>query len=256
MDISYNEQVEKERKIIRSKLDETRKERLDIDKDEERLCKEKELAVKELEDRVKAIEKPYDEKINELRKRDAVLREKVSKLERREMFKPLEVAGRFALKNGKIETGDEFNGVFYIKHDFKLHTVERIQKPLPNGAILFRTHDSSNASEANTVAYIAMKAMRVIGFHFTRKSEHPGDDAQYYAWIGTTLLRRSNIYTMDRKYAQGSQTYKSDPRFKEWKELVGKYEGNGSVDMDDEGNAQVMSSTWYIKLPDKEEGLK
>lgn len=87
---------------------------------------------------------------------------------------------------------------------------------------LWRVWDNlfaEKCSEADTVGYIATIGLKIVGFHRTRKSEHKGDQADYYAWIDTENLSPQNMSEIAVPHKYGG-TVNRTLRMRDWRKAM------------------------------------
>jgi hypothetical protein len=127
---------------------------------------------------------------------------------------------------------------------------------LPNGVQLFRHYETWSTgtalkvSDADGVAYFAVKGKDIIGFQVSKKSKHPGDQAEYDAWLNKIDLTPNEqmVYIQEFKYGWDKLT---DPyrevlqvaRFKVWKDAVAKLTEFIPIDLNNPKNVKVMDRT-------------
>lgn len=109
------------------------------DRLEKRMCqleKGKENAAAALCAKVAKVEKPFDDKINLLRKDVRIAERKLFNADWNIRTAGYTVRGRDALRSGKVESEEAFKGILML-HGIGMHDIRMVKTPLENGIIIF-----------------------------------------------------------------------------------------------------------------------
>lgn len=137
----------------------------------------------------------------------------------------------------------------------------RVYKPLPNGIQIVMTRDYDE------VFNFAVYKGKILGLHYCRRSQHPGDESEYMAWFGQTKYRSGRYIegeghpnnqlemevTRKNKYFGTAWSHKNTKEFetfttkhilfKEWKQMVKEADPTKvkAVDTTDKASLTVMN---------------
>ncbi len=212
---------------------------------------ERKTAIKDLEAKLEAAKKPYDNAIEAFTKeRDAASHERYE-MERKMNTTEYSIRALFSMKLPEFPDADSFKG-YLLSLDIHTHTIDMVKKKLPNGVTLFRHYEShtmariekNTSSEASRVSYYAVKGKNIVGYIFTRKAQHPGDYAEVYCWMNSRLLRTSNQLSKNEYCAAPSVG------FKKWKEMVSQLTSFTPIDLKNEKNRRILASDYNIDSDD------
>lgn len=240
------EAIEAELKMLDKKIVDAEKSIKSFDDRINTQCNKKQTAIKELEDALIAAKKPFEDIIKSMDKEKDEITHKKHLYVVSKNTASYRIRAKFAENLPEFPDGDSLKG-FLLNHDIHPNTIEIVKRKLANGITLFRTYDSLHGNEkgtsstADAVGYFAVKGKEIVGFIFTEKSKHPGDVSTVYCWINSRFLR---------KYNQLSENDYSNPPtvgFKKWKQRVSEIKIFIPIDLDDEKNQKILSSSWNIE---------
>lgn len=127
-----------------------------------------------------------------------------------------------------------------------------VVKRLKNGIVIVRCHDGAIPSEALAAAYFAFVGLEVVGFQFTSKSQHPGDEATYWAWANQPRLRSRNQLLADRQMTSwnGDIIHGIAPlQYKQWaRYLEGLTAPFVALDLTDEITQEILREDYAISV--------
>jgi len=235
-----DEEVRKEEERLEKEVKQHEKQVEKLEKEKYEVEKMMEKATEELKRRIKEIEKPYIRKIDSIEKQVDKINNKIYDLKHLLNTARDRVVARFD-RGEEFLTAEAFKE-FMRKHGIYLQNVVKINKKLPNGITLFRQYDDPEVA----VSYYAVKGRKIVGYHFTRKAQHRGDEATPYAWINKRLLRENNQEM--KEYTTGYYyKHKLPLKFRDWKEKVGKIKKFIAIDLKDKINKKVLAEDWYVR---------
>jgi hypothetical protein len=238
--MNLQEAIEVRKRVLIANRNEALKAEREADRARSYVYKQKESAIAELKRKLNEISKPFDKRIAELGAVSEKNHEIANKLEWGERHIELEVSGEFAVKAGKFESDDSFAG-YLMKNNIRWSDLKMIGKRLPNGVTLFAKVDSTYS------VYFAVYGLKIIGFHHTKKSEHPGDQADYSAWVGVSVLKIGNKLQAKQLNKWGSP-YTDNLRFRQWKDEVSKIDASKAtaIDITKKGNQHMLSCEYSM----------
>lgn len=157
-----------------------------------------------------------------------------------------------------VKTGEDAKailvaaGVWYAPR-----MVFSVVKHLANDIVIVRCQEGTNASDALAVSYFAFMGRKVVGFQFTQKSRHPGDEASYWAWVSVPQLRQQNQVLADiqsrgwtdiKKVAHNYQAL----QYKQWKAVLEadrEPQLYTTLDLSDPITREVLREDYSISSP-------
>jgi len=224
-----------------------KKEKEKLEKERSELYDEREKSTQDLEKEIKKICKPFDEKIAEKEKEMAKKDKEIWNHECEE--KHAEASIRYNMfKDTDVDfDANAFKG-FLLHNGIFSRSIVKVNTPLKNGIILYRHFDGYSASDCSGVSYFAVKDKKIIGFHFTRKSEHRGDESEAWGWINEKLLRGDNQAFLKTKNKYGNDI--QSKRFGDWKFILGNTVNFKEIDLTDEKNKRIFGTTYDIDYRD------
>jgi len=235
---------------LRKVLDSLNHEKDKLESQKSKLYSEKEHAVAHLETQIGKIEQPFDKKISELDNKISALESKINDAEFKTKHAEETIHGKHALKEGRIETGTALKGIL-LSNNIHVHEMQMIKEPLKNGVVIVRNFEGFEAHDSSWVSYFAIYKDKIVGFHFTEKSEHAGDEATYWSWIGGRTLRDDNRVRVRKPHPWiPNKTEMRYPTFKEWRSLLEKKRPDSlaAIDLKDKKNRGILGSDWRIHL--------
>lgn len=246
--------IEKHTKALTKKQDKLEKEIAEIKELEDANYDGKRKALAELRKQLADAEKPWDEKAEELSGKRDKLDDKRRKAELRLNNIEYEVRGRYADLENKFTSAKAFKG-WMMNLGVNLKHVDMIKKPLKNGIQLFRHYynwhshhndEDVSSSESEKVAYFAVKNLKIVGYHWTRKAQHIGDYSTHKAWLNTKFYRNIDQLQAPDEHPDGGRRsfYSSGLLFKEWKTMVEELTTFVEVDLDDESTRKNIENIW------------
>lgn len=247
-------EIGKYTKILTTKHDKLQKEIKVIKKQEETNWEGKHKALKELRKQLADAEKPWDKKAKELENKRDKLDDKRRKAEYRLKYIEYEIRGKYAEKEGKFTSAKAFKG-WMMNKGVDLKHIDMIKKPLKNGVQLFRHYYNWNrsvddedvsSSDSEKVSYFAVKGLKIVGFHWTKKAQHIGDWSTHKAWMNTEFYRNVDQLQAPETNPDGSRRsyYSSGLLFKEWKPMLEELTKFVEAKLDDESTKKNMENIW------------
>jgi hypothetical protein len=219
-----------------------------------------EQATKELKAEIQRIEKPFRDSIKRLEEQQKKAEGDGYEAQREIRLIEADIRLIPARDSEGYPTAESFkaflikNGVHGFISGFPRSSITMIQKRLPNGVALFRHGDGSDNPSFS--AYYAVKGKDIVGFHFTEKARHPGDEATPNGWVGQKLMRAKNVLKVLRTNEYAKSTYECVAAFKEWKEAMSNQMLTFvALDMSDEVNRELLSEDYRISFNDKLEKI-
>jgi len=162
-----------------------------FEKERQRAYSEKEKNLKEMNERLAAMAKPFDENMDRISDAYSAAKTLANELdwEKRKFEFNLEILR--AEKAGQHDE-DSFNAWLNLRHmesrGLSSHGAKvSIKKDLSNGIRVFRWFD-----EYSGTRMFFFKGTEFIGYWRKRKAEHPGDETKGFGWIGQSILNKEN----------------------------------------------------------------
>jgi hypothetical protein len=244
--MNLQQAIEARRHSIVLKMNAFLKVESDAEREWNRAHREKELATKELLRKLEQVSNPFDKRMRELQHIKEKSRASASRLEWEKNHVEMEVSAEFAVKSGRFEDADSFAG-YLSKNNVNWSDIKMIKKRLSNGVTLFAKTDELFA------VHFAVYGTSIIGFHHTKKSEHPGDQSDYSAWIGVVDLKMANR-SQSKQLNKWGSPYTDNLRFREWKDAVSNVDASKAVaiDISKVGNQHMMSCEYSMRFENEE----
>jgi hypothetical protein len=233
------EVINEKRAELENKLIEIRANEKETGRQIDAAWKQKKDATAELEKQLELTREPFDTVIKNLRKTQRESEKLRYNYEWELRNVENSVKAHRAMLTGTFEDAIGFAG-YLLNNHIRADRLKMIATRLPNGITLFTKSDELFS------AYYAVDGVLIIGFHHTKKSEHPGDQADYHAWIGVEDLKEDNKATETAKGFAGN--YERDLRFREWKERISKIDPKTAkaINVRTKANQYVLNSEYRL----------
>jgi hypothetical protein len=185
------------------------------------------------------MQRPYDNEKRPLNDERYVLAKEAQLLQTQVYNLEKQISGELAAQNTEHLPLTDIKALsaFLKSIGASTENLEQVQKPLPNGVVLFRTkrHEGRYSGGDDLLAYYAVIDRKLVGLQHTRRGTEAFSYSYSHAWINQTVFSNET----EAKIRGSSMT---GVMFTDWKEQVKKLDVFIGADLDSPVNRSVISN--------------